>query len=333
MKNVLSQISRWVSGGSSRIIVTTMVSGALVGGAMMMGSAISAPHDRIGSGHWFGLPLGDGMGQTTVPVRVVEDAEGLVALFASMNYQLQDVRSGRGAVPAVFLSQIPSDLPAVDSLEQRKALFFKAMLPLILDVNESIRADRARLEQLANRIETGKTLSTAERLWLAHLADRYQLDSVDISQLLRRVDAVPPSLALAQAAIESGWGSSRFAREGHAFFGQKSAAPIDQSGPALTDGDGSMFRSFEDPREAVRSYIHNLNTHSAYRDLRTFRAEIRTKGRSLDGGDLAQFLVRYSERGKDYVKDVRMMIKANSLHDLDGARLEGRPIHVIMQGV
>jgi Bax protein len=333
MKNVLSQINRWVSGGSSRIIVTTMVSGALVGGAMVMGSAISAPQDRIGSGQWYGVPAGEGMGQTTVPVRVVEDAEGLAALFASMNYQLQDVRSGRGVVPAVFLSQIPSDLPEFDSVEQRKSLFFKALLPLVLDVNESIRADRARLEQLANRAANGKSLSTAERLWLARLADRYQLDSIDFARLLHRVDVVPPSLALAQAAIESGWGSSRFAREGHAFFGQKGPAIGDQSGPLLMDGDGALFRSFEDPRDAVRSYIHNLNTHNAYRDLRSHRAEARVKGQSLDGDNLAQFLVRYSERGEDYVKDVRTMIRANTLHDLDDARLEGRPIHVIVQSI
>lgn len=333
MKHVLSQLIRLWSGRSSGIAGTSVAGAALLVGAVLIGSVLPAHHERVGVGHWFGLPLGVGTGPALSSVQVVEDAEGLAALFASMNYQLQDVRNGQGVVPAVFLSQIPVDLRDIDPIEQRKSLFFKALLPLVLDANETIRAERARLEQLANRVAAGKSLSTSERLWLARLADRYEIDGVDFGQLLRRVDIVPPSLALAQAAIESGWGSSRFAREGHALFGQKGPAVGDEAGSSMKDSDGAMFRSFEDPREAVHAYIHNLNTHSAYRDFRMHRAAMRVEGKSPNGDDLAPFLARYSERGKDYVRDLHSMIRMNGLRDLDDARLDGRPIHVIVQGI
>ena len=279
MKHVLARTNHWLSGKPSRFIATALIGAAVAGGAILGGATIFAPHDRAGVGQWFGLPLGPGSGPAPGSVQVVEDAEGLAALFASMNYQLQDVRNGQGVVPAVFLSQMPANLRDVDPIEQRKSLFFKALLPLVLDANETIRAERARLESLASRVAAGKSLSTSERLWLARLADRYELDSVDFAQLLRRVDIVPPSLALAQAAIESGWGSSRFAREGHALFGQKGLAAEDEPGPSMKDSDGSLFRSFEDPREAVKAYVHNLNTHSAYRDFRMHRAALRADGR------------------------------------------------------
>jgi len=131
------------------------------------------------------------------------------------------------------------------------------------------------------------------------------------------------SLALAQAAIESGWGTSRFAREGNALFGQwvwgeaaKGLIPEDRQ-----DGMNHKIRAFESPLEAVTSYIRNLNTHRAYRHMRDIRATMRSEGRMPDGHVLAEGLEAYSEKGRDYIDLVRDIIAANDLRALDHATL------------
>lgn len=263
----------------------------------------------------------------TPDIRVPLDARTLLALFAEKRYRVEDVRAGTAAVPRVVLASLPEDLAALDSIEDRKSLFMKAMLPLILMVNEDVLRDRERLELLHRQRVGGYVLAPKDRFWLARLAERYGVPftgEVDTAALMARVDAVPPSLALAQAVEESGWGTSRFAQDGNALFGQLTwnerhagIVPRDRQ-----PGETHRFRAFEDPLDSVRSYVHNLNTHRAYRQFRALRATLRKQDKPLDGFKLAAALERYSERGPDYVRTLRAVMRSNALQEFDAAVLE-----------
>ncbi len=256
------------------------------------------------------------------------DARTLLAMFAEKNYRVEDVRDGAAPVPRVVLAALPADLEALDDTEARKAVFFKALLPLILLVNEDIERDRQRLALLHQQKKAGFALAPKDRFWLARLAERYGVSytgEVDTAALMARVDIVPPSLALAQAVEESGWGTSRFAQDGNALFGQltwndrhEGIVPRNRQ-----PGESHRFRAFEDPMASVRSYVHNLNTHRAYRPFRSLRASLRREGKPLDGLRLAAGLERYSERGQDYIRTIRAVIRSNDLGDFDRAVLEG----------
>lgn len=262
----------------------------------------------------------------TMFARDVRGADALSDLYARMDYHLQDVREGLIDVPRILLHRMPDDLATIESAADRKALFFRTLLPLMLDANEAVLRDRARLIALEQRLAAGETISPREQAWLERLAQSYEVDGVNFQQLLRRVDAVPPSLAMAQAAIESGWGTSRFAREGQALFGQKVFNPDAGMTPAsLDDDDDFQIHAFNGLAEGVRAYVHNLNTHNAYREFRDRRAGLRLQNRPLDGYELAGLIGKYSERGPDYIRDVRAMIQSNQLRAFDGARLERRP--------
>lgn len=259
-----------------------------------------------------------------VPIPVGTPAAGAMASavsavalykeFTARGYTLDAVRSAREAVPRVFLARLPGDLPTIDSLDLRKAVFIKMMLPLILVENERIRADRIRALDIRRRLEEGHTVPSDELAWLAALADRYGVDDGNLDELFRRVDVIPPALALGQAAVETGWGTSRVAQAGHAMFGEM---------VFRIDGDTVIenVRMFENLSAAVAAYTRNLNTHRAYAEFRAARAEMRGSGTDLDGYELARHLLRYSELKADYVNLVRLVIRSNDLRSFDHARL------------
>ncbi|MEQ9361069.1 MAG: glucosaminidase domain-containing protein, partial [Rhodospirillales bacterium] len=214
------------------------------------------------------------------------------------------------------------DLGNVPETAMRKRLFFQAVLPLILRANQDILSDRKRLWQLHADQRLGRRIAPADRLWLTAMAERYKVPADNLALLIRRVDVIPPSMALAQAAEESGWGTSRFARQGNAIFGQWTTADGPGLVPLERDGDKDhKVRAFNKLIDSVRAYMLNLNTHRAYRELRRARAALRRSGEPLNGHTLARFLFRYSERGDDYVSAIRAMIDANGLDRLDDARL------------
>jgi len=272
---------------------------------------------------------------------VKADARVLLSLFQEKDYRIDDVRSGDRPVPRLVLAGLPPDIETLEDTQDRKALFVKTMLPLVLLVNERIEKDRARLLQFQaargeDRAISPKAISPKDRVWLNELAARYGVDAakdVDIGELLRRVDAVPPSLALAQAAEESGWGTSRFAQAGNALFGQLTWSPKHEGIVPRNrrPGETHRFRSFHDLLSSVESYIHNLNTHDAYAEFRHQRAGLRTQGKPLDGFRLAGTLLRYSERGPDYVQAIRTVIRNNALTDFDRAALHKEPGQVILR--
>lgn len=202
--------------------------------------------------------------------------------------------------------------------EARKAQLVNLLLPAIQENNRKLLEKRARLEALHRQIEQGKHISGRDRAWLEDLSQRYKLDVPETlnSQwsriLLRRIDIVPADLALAQAALESAWGTSRFAVEGNNYFGHwcfvKGCGLVPLNRPAGALHEVARFSS---PAESVRRYMHNLNSHPRYTELRLIREAARQNNRSFTGSDLAAGLEGYSELGTEYIDMVRSLIRHN----------------------
>ncbi len=259
------------------------------------------------------------------PAKVVFQAPSAAMLrdaFSRIGYDIDRVRGGEVDVPRLSLSGMPQGLEKIRDPAARKKFFLAVMLPLILEANQTIAGKRDRLAWLAFRLKTGKPLSAASRAWLARLAVEYRTKPDRIAELRKRVDIIPVSVALAQAATESGWGGSRFTLEGNALFGQWTTAggrglvPSDRE-----EGMTHKVRAFNRPIDSVISYMRNLNTHRAYRKFRALRRQLRAAGQPLDGDRLAGELKSYSQRGSEYVEDLRKLMRANRLAPLDPALL------------
>lgn len=287
------------------------VAAAVLGLYLLVAAGIDSPLWRVVvRGEPVGLEMGLSDGEQASAAR-------LDAAFSRMGYRLDGVASG-AKVPPVFLPGVPADLDALPETAVKKQVFLRVMLPLVLVVNEEIAEDRRRLEAMAAHREP------QDEGWLAGLAERYGVDAAPparlIPLLLRRVDSVPPSLALAQAAEESGWGTSRFVREANNLFGHVGG---DDGLVPEDDQDGPRMAAFASLHEAVRAYVHNLNTHPAYETLRRSRAAARARGAFPDGHSLAGALTAYSERGGAYVDAIRAIIRGNGLLRFDRSRLGG----------
>lgn len=258
---------------------------------------------------------------------VVEgSAETLSQFFRRVNYALDHVRR-HGRVPPLFVSSVPHDMIDFGMASDRKAMFIKMTLPLILYVNQRIELQRVRLQYLRAIGHSGIPIGAKDREWLAGMAHRYG-GAGDIDGLLDRVDVIPPSLALAQAAVESGWGTSRFAREGNALFGQRVFRGDDGIVPSgREDGERYRVRVFDALVDGVRAYAFNLNTHPAYESFRAERARMRDAAGTLNGPGLAETLAMYSVQREAYVEALQKIIRVNGLGAFDGARL-GDYIHV-----
>ena len=249
-------------------------------------------------------------------------ARNLDRAFSRLGYDLSTIGAGAGEVPRLFLASVPQDMAAIRETRERKAVFLRTVLPLILQVNEEILADRARLWDLRMKRLLDHPLDALDRLWLAAESERYRVRRDDIDALLGHIDVVPPSLALAQAAEESGWGTSRFAREGNAVFGQWIFSTDGALTPRRRDaGLSHGVRAFPNLLDGARAYARNLNRHRAYREFRARRAAMRRAGKPIDGAALATTLTRYSQRGEAYVATIRHLIDNNALRALDDARL------------
>ncbi len=233
----------------------------------------------------------------------------------------------RLAVPApVSLGNKP-DFRAIPDADHRKQRFFEYLVPAVERVNVEVRHRRARLMRLDAKHERG-TLTRAERRWIEEMAERYrvQADSTDarIEALKRRIDTLPGALVIAQAAIESGWGTSRFAREGNNLFGEWCFTSGCGLVPRSRGADASHeVRWFPNVIHSIRSYMHNLNSHPAYSDVRARRAAARRADRQPTAIDLAGGLEKYSERGAVYVDEVRTVIRSNDLPQVYATTVEG----------
>jgi Bax protein len=257
-----------------------------------------------------------------VPIKTAEtrDAQLMFAALDRIGFDLDAVQKGYISVPRLMVSSLPPDLERLDAMDQRKNLFLRIMLPAVLTANEQIGADRQRLLDIKAKLDSGVQMNAAEVQWVLQLADLYDQPDADVDSLLKKVDVIPPSLALAQAIEESGWGTSRIARSQNSLFGQFGQA-------ASGDWD---YKSFASLQEAVSSYMHNLNTHRAYKEFRVSRAHMRMTKGEIDGWELVQTLHRYSERGDDYVRGLHSIMRDNELESFDFARLNTRRIAAIV---
>jgi Bax protein len=247
-------------------------------------------------------------------------ADELAGFFRDVSFTLlTDIRQGE-AVPAIKVDRVPADLGNKDGYE-RKQLFITAILPVVLEVNQRVMADREQLLMLRDKLAADPaSMSPIDRIWLDDLAERYEIASDRIDELVRRVDIVPPSMAIAQGGVESGWGTSFAARTGNALFGQIQAVGRHSVDVPWKPGNG-MPQPFSSVGEATEAYIANLNTHPAYAGFRAARAEARERSEDLEGYRLIGTLLRYSERGLQYVQFVRQIMRENDLHDFDKAKL------------
>lgn len=267
-------------------------------------------------------PLPDGGREFTVA-----SSDTLLRLYERTAFDLAAVRAGETAVPRLYLAELPADLPDLDQVGPRKRAFLRIVLPLVLRVNAEIGIVRTRAEALLDRLAASEDLGRRDRRWLTAIARRYgvidaagtdldeQLDDAARRELLRRIDGVPVPLALAQAIVESGWGRSRFALDGNALYGQWTWDKSQGIAPAGAPDADHAVKAFESLTHSVRGYMHNLNTHPAYREFRAARAE---------GGSaraLARTLTRYSERGAVYGEELVEIIDHNDLDALGGAEL------------
>lgn len=250
-------------------------------------------------------------------------------IIETLGYEIYDVENDGLPVPRVFMSRLPESMPNLET-RQKKRLFTAIMLPLVLRANELILQDRAHALNLFERLDNGEQLEPLEKSWLVRLASEYRIPAEDVThlnrtELLKRVDAIPPSLAIAQAVIESGWGTSRFAQAGNALYGQwvwgnRPGVGIVPEG--REDGETHRIRRFDYLIQSVQGYARNLNTHNAYQTLRQRRAGARDSGEPAGGNQLAGTLTAYSQRGEDYTHDLRRIIRVNHFSSLDDARLE-----------
>jgi len=241
----------------------------------------------------------------------------------ALKFHLYELASGDIVLAPKYRDTLPATIHTTVNVKKRKTMFIDTLLPIILKTNDAILQDRARLQTLKD-----KQISDADRAWINKLAKKYRVDIKSkastsvIDRLLVRVDIIPPSLAMSQAVMESGWGTSRFARLGNALFGQwvwgdgEGILPEDRK-----KGATHRIKSFKTIAASVADYMRNLNSHPAYKSLRARRAELRKHGLAVTGNMLAPGLTGYSERGEKYVTEILSIISFNKLGITDVARL------------
>lgn len=283
--------------------------------------------------HNYARTLYKGDDARKVEIRSYKD---ILALFEKHNYTSASWKEGIREVPRIYLPLIgdrwgPKSSKEI-TIEDKKKIFFRSLAPLILRSNELILADRNRLKKIREGSNLDN-LGNEDQTWILKLAQTYRVDPGQnevsdslLDELWVRVDIVPISLALAQAAEESGWGTSRFAGLGNAVYGQwtwgdKAMTPEKQRKELGNYG----IASFETLQQSICAYMLNLNTHNAYASLRSKRAELQKKGEKITGHTLAGQLTKYSERGEEYVKGLRSLMEYNRLKPTDDAYLSKKP--------
>ena len=243
-------------------------------------------------------------------------ASTIEQLFKDTNYSLSEVRRTKKVKP-IRLSLLPNEMKSIESSGKRKSLFIKIILPLVLEENNRIIIDRKKLFSILNKNKNSKD----EIKWLNQKFKQYGVVNKDLATLKVRMDIIPVSLAIAQAAKETGWGTSRFAIEGNALFGQWtwSGEGIKPAG-ADTDATYKVMK-FNVLKASVRAYQRNLNTHSSYKKFRFVRAQLRDDNQELDSLKLAEYLDNYAQTGIEYTKVLKQIIQQNQLKDFDEVKL------------
>ena len=242
--------------------------------------------------------------------------ETVIQLFKDVDYDLRTVRNEKLVKP-IYFTQFPRDLENLKSVQLKKETFIKIVLPLIVAENEKILDDREKLKVLIDK----KFTSDTEKQWLRQKLLEYKVKKSDLKELMFRMDMIPVSIALAQAAKESGWGTSRFALEGNAIFGQWT---WDGQGIAPLKRDGNKSHKilkFPILRASVKAYKNNLNTHKSYFKFREKRKQLREKNKNITGLALTGTLKNYAQTGSEYTKILNQIITQNRLSDFELVKL------------
>ena len=247
----------------------------------------------------------------------------------SISIKLKDSAEPQPLV--IEIPDLPDEIPdfaSINDVQVKKQSFFNFIEPFVDQVNIEIIQQRQRVLAIQAKMQQGEELSASDLRYLSTLAELYELDTDDLTDaefltvLLRRVDKIPASLALAQAANESAWGTSRFAQQGNNYFGQW----------CYSDGCGLVpnrrragatheVRSFDSVKDSVQAYIHNLNTFPSYQMLRRIRQQLRVQNKPVDGASLTDGLESYSSRGHDYIDELQNIIYSNNLLSRDNSTL------------
>ena len=238
------------------------------------------------------------------------------ALFNEVKYDLEEVRDTKLVKP-IDIGLLPNEIKNIDNTKKRKEMFIKIVLPLIVKENNKIRIDRKRLFTILSK----NSNTDIEKKWLEKKYKQYGVRQNDLSTLKIRMDEIPVSLAIAQAAKETGWGTSRFALKGNALFGQWTWSGDGLKPKNAEKGEEHKVMKFHSLQLSVRAYLRNLNTHSSYKNLRKARTELRNRNKLLDSIVLSNHLDKYAETGNEYIQVLQKIIMQNNLKDFDEARL------------
>ena len=238
------------------------------------------------------------------------------ALFEEVKYDLDEVRDTKLVKP-IKIGLLPNEIKKIDNTKKKKDMFIKIVLPLIVKENNKIRIDRKRLFAILSK----NSNTDIENKWLEKKYKQYGVRQNDLSTLKIRMDEVPGSLAIAQAAKETGWGTSRFALKGNALFGQWTWSGDGLKPKNAEKGEEHKVMKFHSLQLSVRAYLRNLNTHPSYKNLRKARTEFRNRNKPIDSLILSNHLDKYAETGIEYVEVIQKIITQNNLKDFDEARL------------
>ena len=252
-----------------------------------------------------------------VTVDYISESSEMIEIFNKYQFSVDNLLNNQSANLVIF-SSLPTDFMDIQPIIERKRLFINTLIPIIYSENLQILNDRKKILDWWRESDGENFSRDFWPQWLFELSEKYGSSDSNLGNLLMRVDIIPISLALAQSAIESGWGTSRYSREGNAVFGQytfdesKGLKPKDRN-----ENDEFFIKKFPNLSESVRSYLKNINTHPAYADFREERKKLRMSGENLSGYKLVNFLKDYSERRESYVKDVKEIISSNNFQKYD----------------
>ena len=249
-------------------------------------------------------------------VSVRFSAQEIEKLFRETDYNLINVRKTKLVQPFP-IAHLPEEMKVIQGTKKKKNLFIKIILPLILEENNKVKLDRKKLFAILNKSNN----SAEEKRWLNQKFKQYGVLNKDLLTLKVRMDIVPVSLAIAQAAKETGWGKSRFALEGNALFGQWTWSGEGIKPAAADENTNHKIMKFKVLKTSVKAYLRNLNTHSSYKRFRLVRAVLRDNGKNLDSMLLANYLDKYAETGEKYIIILKKIIKQNNLKDFDDVKL------------
>ena len=244
------------------------------------------------------------------------NTQTVLNLFEDLEYDLKHVRNKKKVKP-IYFTRLPKDLSAIKNITEKKETFLQILLPLIVAENEKIKEDRKYLLKILKDNE-----SVESKKWLNKKYKAYKIKDRNINELIEKIDIIPTSIALAQAAKESGWGTSRFALEGNAIYGQwtwngDGIEPLEKN-----KNQNHKILKFPLLRASVKAYINNLNTHRGYKSFRVKRAELRKNNKKLTGLELIHELKNYAQNGKEYTRILEQIIKQNDLDELETVTID-----------